>query len=146
MRIRWEPVNVQALDEALNLEAVRRFHEFGLYDVFDSIRLRARHIKGKVGWVCVAEEEGKAAPGMLARRYSGIHLPAYIVPTKKRKSSQGDGDDNKVRDSIIAELPPPLKQELRLDIHETLVGKARLPSRGWCATSAAKIWAWSSMP
>ncbi|CAE7839997.1 unnamed protein product, partial [Symbiodinium necroappetens] len=100
------------------------FHEFGLYDVLHSIRLRARHIKGKVGWICVAEEEGKAAPGMLARRYSGIHLPAYIVPTKKRKSSQGDGDDNKVRDSIIAKLPPPLKQELRLDIHESLVGKS----------------------
>ena len=104
------------------MDAVRRFHEFGLYDVFDSIRLRARHIKGKVGWICVAEEEGKAAPGMLARRYSGIHLP--VVPTKKRKSSQGDGDDNKVRDSIIAKLPPPLKQELRLDIHESLVGKS----------------------
>ena len=64
LTVRWEPVNVQALDEALNLDAVRRFHAFGLYDVLHSIRLRARHIKkGKVGWVCVAEEEGKAARG-----------------------------------------------------------------------------------
>ncbi|CAE6925851.1 unnamed protein product [Symbiodinium sp. CCMP2592] len=29
-------------------------------------QVRARNIKGKLGWICVAKEEGKAAPGMLA--------------------------------------------------------------------------------
>ena len=124
LTVRWEPVNVQALDEALNLDAVRRFSAFGLYDVLHSLRLRARHIRGKVGWVAVAEEPGKAAPGMVARRYSGIRLPPYVEPSKKRKSSVTDGEENKERDSLIAKLPPPLQYELRLDIHEALVGKS----------------------
>ncbi|CAE7473714.1 unnamed protein product, partial [Symbiodinium microadriaticum] len=84
LTVRWEPVNVQALDEALNLDAVRRFHAFGLYDVLHSIRLRARHIKkGKVGWVCVAEEEGKALQRYLDQRDALLGEVCYAFGVKR---------------------------------------------------------------
>ncbi|CAE7815496.1 unnamed protein product [Symbiodinium sp. CCMP2592] len=66
-------------------------------------------------------EGGSRDAGAALQRHPAI--PAPVAPSKKRKGSEAE-DENKVRNSIIGKLPSALKQELRLDIHESLVGKS----------------------
>ncbi|CAE7254134.1 unnamed protein product [Symbiodinium sp. CCMP2592] len=127
LRTRWEPVNVQSLDEALGKDAVRRFTEFSLYEVLWSIRTRVRSIRGRIGWVFVTEQDGDAPPGMRARQYSGVVLPPLVKETaasRKRKAGAKEAGPNEARNELIASLPQQLRQELQQGVPDCLVGKS----------------------
>ena len=82
-RLRWEPVNVVLLEEALNLDAVRRlklpFDE--AFDILLSIRRRTVNVKGRLGWIAVFEREAPSVEGEARRLYSGIEdLNQSLLP------------------------------------------------------------------
>ena len=91
-KLRWEPVNVELIEQALAKDAVRRVR-FAHYDVFQillSLRHRATSIKGKVGWIPVVQRESARIDGKAQRLYSGIkgladeNLPAPVQLELKR--------------------------------------------------------------
>ena len=73
-RLRWEPVNVRIIEEALSLDAIRRVRlaNYDAFDVLLSIRRRVTNVKGKVGWIAVAERESEPINGKAQRLFSGI--------------------------------------------------------------------------
>ena len=83
VRLRWEPVNVRLVAEALKLDAVRRvpLNHYSAFDVLLSVQRRAVNVKGKVGWIAVVEREAEAVDGKPQRLYSGIQgLDAEDIP------------------------------------------------------------------
>ena len=73
-RLRWEPVNVEVIEQALQLDAVRRVRlaNYDLFAVLLSIRSRIVNVKGKVGWIPVLERECAEVGGKKQRLWSGI--------------------------------------------------------------------------
>ena len=73
-RLRWEPVNVEVIEQALQLDAVRRVRlaNYDLFAVLLSIRSRIVNVKGKVGWIPVLERECPEVGGKKQRLWSGI--------------------------------------------------------------------------
>ena len=83
-RLRWEPVNVHVVGEALKLDAIRRVHMeyYSAFDVLLSIQRRATNVRGKVGWIAVVERESKPKDNKPQRLDSGIHgLDTEQMPT-----------------------------------------------------------------
>ena len=73
-RLRWEQVNVEVIEQALQLDAVRRMRlaNYDLFAVLLSIRRRIVNVKGKVGWIPVLERECPEVGGKKQRLWSGI--------------------------------------------------------------------------
>ena len=101
-KLRWEPVNVQIIEEALSLDAVRRArlpHE-EVFDVILSIRRRAVKVEGKLGWIPVLEREVPPIMGRKRRLYSGA---VGILPH---------------------DLPKPIRAELERGVPVGLAGRS----------------------
>ncbi len=100
-RLRWEPVNVELLNEALELDAVRRMKApfYEAFDVLLSIRRRVLNVKGRLGWIPVLERESPSVNGEKRRVYSGI-------------------------DMVYAGMPREIQNELDRGIPENLVGRS----------------------
>ena len=98
--LRWEPVNVALVSEALNLDVVRRVQldHYSAFDVLLSIQRRATRVTGQVGWIAVAECESQPVDGKPQRLYSGI----------------GGLSDN--------EIPAPVRRELERGVPAELAG------------------------
>eukprot|EP00973_Karenia_brevis_P043072 5964071-Karenia_brevis.AAC.1 len=98
--LRWEPVNVVAVEKALTLAAVRslRMEHYDCFEILLSIRDRAVRVRRGIGSIPVIERASQAVGGLQNRLYSGIR---GIDPVK---------------------LPGPIRAELEKGVSSDLAG------------------------
>ena len=72
--LRWEPVNVAAVEKALMLAAVRglRMEHYDCFEILLSIRRRAVRVRRGFGSLPVVERASQAVGALQSRLYSGI--------------------------------------------------------------------------
>ena len=98
--LRWETVNIETIEKALELDAIRRLRleHYNVFQILLSIRRRTVDVKGKIGRIAVLERESERIGDRPQRLYSGI-----------------GGLD-------VQTLPGPLQRELRAGVPEELCG------------------------
>ncbi|CAJ1450449.1 unnamed protein product, partial [Effrenium voratum] len=101
--VRWEPVNVTAIEEALNLDAVRRLENCDCFGILLSIRQRAVGVRNGVGHIPVLQRECRHAPGLRARWCCGVGDVPEIPSGLKDK--EAIAAIKQARDDAIARLP-----------------------------------------
>ena len=120
--VRWEPVNVTAIEEALNLDAVRRLENCDCFGILLSIRQRAVGVRNGVGHIPVLQRECRHAPGLRARWCCGVGDVPEIPSGLKDK--EAIAAIKQARDDAIARLPRVFQSELKKGIPPELVGRS----------------------
>ncbi|CAJ1414497.1 unnamed protein product [Effrenium voratum] len=118
----WEPVNVTAIEEALNLDAVRRLENCDCFGILLSIRQRAVGVRNGVGHIPVLQRECRHAPGLRARWCCGVGDVPEIPSGLKDK--EAIAAIKQARDDAIARLPRVFQSELKKGIPPELVGRS----------------------